>query len=329
MQIQADMSKVSTEVSTQKIADVGLTLGAHTGTALSLQSEVDRLTSYQNTNALATSRLASTSSALTTMLSSAQNISQSLTEATGVGGSATLQTGGQDALNSLIGMLNTSTAGQFIFSGINTDKTAITPYTSTSPAKASVDSAFQTAFGVSQTSDAASSITGTQMQSFLDTQFSALFDDSHWQSNWSAASSQTIQTAVSPSQSISTSVSANDSSIRNVAQAYTMLSEFTGQNLSSGARAAVIATASKLMDSGVSGLTNLEAGVGVAQATLDDTGTQINSQLEVINNNITSLEGVDTAALSTKVSALQTQLTASYELTSRIAQLSLVNYLTS
>ena len=327
LQLQTELTQAQTEVSTQTKADIGLSLGAQTGTALSLESAMDRLNAFSGTNALATTRLSATSSTLTNMLTTAQSMAQSLTEATGVGSTTTLQASAQSAMQNLVGDLNTTSGSEYIFGGINTSAQPIANYTATSPAKTAIDNAFQSYLSTNNLT--ASTLTSSQMQTFIDGPYTALFNDTNWQANWSSASSTTIQSNITPSQSLNTSVSANDSSIRQVTQAYAMLSEFAGGGLSSDAFSTVISSAGKLMSSGINGLNNVAGGIGVAQGTMDTATSQINAQVSVLTTNVDSLVGVDTAALSTKVTQLQTQLEASYELTSELSKLSLVNYLSA
>lgn len=328
MQAQASLAQAQSEISSGVHADLGLSLGAKTGTSLSLKSEIDRLTSFTTTNALASTRLDATSTALSSILTAAQSMSASLITASSGGVSATsLTSSAQGALQNLIGALNTSAAGQFVFGGINTDTTPISTYTSGSDAKQAVDGAFQATFGASQSSTAAATISGDDMQAFLDNQFASLFSDSNWQADWSGASNQTITSDIAPAQTVTTSVSGNETALRQITQAYTMLSEFTGANLSDGARAAVVASATKLVNTAIYGLTNLASGVGVAQATISTVNDRSSEQVTVLTSSVQNLESVDPYALSSKITQLQTQLEASYELTSRLSQLSLVNYL--
>ena len=337
LQAQAQLTQDQTEISTGTLADVGLTLGAGTGKELSLKSQIDALNGYSDSNSAATTRLAATSSALSAMVSSAQSISADLVTASSSGQTtAGLQDTAMGALQSLISQLNTSVGGESVFGGVNTSATPIANYfsTPTSGPKQAVDAAFSTAFGTSQTSSTASLITGSQMQSFLSNQFAALFSDANWQNNgtnggWSSASSTTMQSTIAPSQTTSTSVSANDTAFRQITEAYTMLSEFTGSNLGSSAVSTVMSTASQLLSSGLSGLTDIQDTVGVTQNAISSANAQISSQASVLQSNVDDLDNVDTYALSSQVTTLQTQLEASYELTSRLQSLSLTNYLTS
>lgn len=328
MQLQSQLTTDQTEVATEQKANIGQSLGARTGSLLSLQSQMDQLNSYTNTNNLAATRLSATSSTLTSMLSSAQDMAQSVTEATGVGSTSTLQTSAQDSLESLVGNLNTSSGGEFIFGGINTGNQPVTT-TAATDLPAAANTAFQTYLNGPPVINA-STMTSAQMQTFLNgSSFSQVFTSSGGTSTYSQASNTLINSQISPSQSLTTSVSANNSAIGQVAQAYTMLSAFAGQNISANALSAVTSTAAKLISSGTAGLNNLASGVGIAQSTVTDTNTQISSQVTLLTNNVSDLNGVDPTALSTQVSALTTQLEASYELTQKLSQLSLVNYLTS
>ena len=69
--------------------------------------------------------------------------------------------------------------------------------------------------------------------------------------------------------------------------------------------------------------------MGATQDAISSANSQISSQVSVLQSNVSDLDSVDTYALSSQVTTLQTQLEASYELTSRLQDLSLTNYLTT
>ncbi len=324
-QTQAALSQAQTEVSTDAYADLGLQLGAHTGQALSFESSIDSLNNFTTSNVAATTRLSASSNALTAIISSAQSIQSDLITASNAGGATPpLTVLAAGAVQSLVGALNTSANGEYVFGGINTGNAPVANYAAQTSA---VDTAFQSYLAANNVT--ASTITGAQMTTFLKGAFSATFTGANGQPSWSSASSQTISSTVAPSQSLSTSVSANESAFQQVAQAYTMLTEFTGSGISADAKAAVVSSANNLMSAGLAGLNNLQATVGLAQASVATANTQISAQVGVLQTNVSDLTSVDTYALSTRVTALQTQLQASYELTSRLQTLSLVNYLSS
>ena len=336
LQAQSALSQAQTEVASGAPADVGLTLGGGTGNLLSLRSQVDALHATTASNATASTRLSTTATTLGALLTSAQGVSTALIAAASPGAATdTLQANATAALKALTAGLNTTVGNQNIFGGINTAGAApVADYfsTTTSKAKAAVDASFSTFLAGPPSQDPAT-LTGAQLQGFLDNSatggFSDGFSDANWGENWSTASDTALQTTIAPSQSVATSVSANDAAFRQLAQGYTILGAFTGANLSADARATAIAAATKLVNAGIASLTQVQSGVGLAQAAIDTANTQLGAQADLLQTTAGDLDSVDTYALSSRVTSLQTQLEASYELTSRLQQLSLTNYLTS
>ena len=330
LSLQSQLADSQSEASSGVYADLGLQLGAHAGTSISLKNETDQLTAYTDSNAYISTRLSSTDSVLTNLTSSAQNISDSLITATAISTySPSVTTGAQNALQSLIGGLNTSAGDQYIFGGLKTNSSPIANYFGTPPSagKTAVDNSFQSTFGTSQTSSDAGSITGSQMTDYLNNQFAAQFADPNWQ-NFSSASSAQLTSSISPSQTATTSVSANQSAFRSLTEGYTMLTEFTGSNMSADARAAVITKAQTLINTGLSGLNVAQSNVGDTQAAITAAGTQTSAQIDVLKSSVSTLDSVNTVTVANTLSALQTQLQTSYQLTSSLQKLSLTNYLT-
>lgn len=327
-QIQSKLSDVQSELASSVYADVGLTLGARSSQLVALQQEGASLAAYQSNNTLASTRLSSTVTSLDAVRKAASSFLAALTTASSSGGLTTsLQTNASSSLAALTSALNVSVSGQYIFGGINTGVLPTTTYTSTSANKTAIDAAFSTAFGVPQTSAAAGTISGADMQSFLDGSYAGMFTAATFTTNWSAASSTVLQSEVMPNQTIDTSVSANATPFRQLAQAYAMVTEFGGSNFGSAASAAVLSTAMGLVSSAVSNLTTLQAGVGIAQTAISDANAALSTQSDVIATQTDNIAGVDGTELSTRLAALQTQLNATYSVTAQLQKLSLVNYL--
>ncbi|MGB8279250.1 MAG: flagellar hook-associated family protein [Methylovirgula sp.] len=319
---QSNLVTAEQEVSTGTYADVGLQLGETTGQDISLRAEESLMQTISDTNNAASTRLSSTQTVLGTLQTTAQDFLNSLVSTTGTTSASSLQNAAQNGLQSLITQLNTSVSGQYIFGGINTGTAPMTDGTS------AVDNAFSsylTSQGLS--SSTVSSLTGTQMQNFLDTQFPALFQGANWTSDWSSASDTAITSQISESQSASTSVSANNSAFQDLAQAYSMVASLDTQNLSSGALSAVTAAATSLVREGITGLTNIQADLGNVQNDITTANGQMSVQMNTLTTQINNLENVDPYQASTQVTDLQTQIETAYSLTSQLSKLSLVNYI--
>ena len=328
LQMQSELAASQTEVATGTYADIGLSLGATTGESVSLQAETSMLQTLTNTNQTVATRLSATQSTLSNVQTSAQNLLNSLLESGSNSNASTIQASGQNDLQGLITSLNSSLNGDYTFAGTNTGTQPITDYYATGAAnKTAVDNAFQAAFGMSQTSSGVSTISGANMQNFLDTQFAPLFQGTNWSTNWSSASGQTLSNQISQSQTASTSVSANNPAFQQLAQAYTMVADLGTQNLSSSAYQAVSSTAQSLLTLAISNLTDLQANVGMVQSDVTNANNQMSVQSNILSTQISNLESVNTYEVSTRITDLQTQIETSYALTSQLAQLSLVKFL--
>ncbi len=106
-----------------------------------------------------------------------------------------------------------------------------------------------------------------------------------------------------------------------------MLASVGTQNLSSSTLQTVMTNAENLLNTGLTALTNVQAGVGTAQSDITSANNQMSVEMNVLTTQIGNLEGVNPFDATTEVTNLQTQIETSYELTSQLSQLSLVKYL--
>ncbi len=329
LQMQSDLATGETELSTGNYADLGLTLGAQTGESVSLQSENSLLQTITDTNQTASTRLNTTQIILGNLQGSAQSLLNSLLQGDGsTSGAAAIQALGQSNLQNLTSSLNTSLNGDYIFAGTNTGNRPVTDYYAPGAAnKAAVDTAFLAAFGMPQTSPSVSTITGPNMQNFLDNQFASLFQGTNWSSNWSSASSQTLSSQISETQTVNTSVSASNSAFQQLAQAYTMVADLGTQNLNPSAYQAVTSTAQSLLSAAISNLVSLQANVGLVQSKISSATNQMSAQMNILSTQIGNLDNINPYEVATRVNNLQTQIQTAYSLTSQLHHLSLVQYL--
>jgi flagellar hook-associated protein 3 FlgL len=329
LQLQWQLTASETEMTTGNYVDIGLALGDQTGETVSLQAENSLLQSITDTNQTAGTRLSTTENVLSSLQTSAQNLLNSLIEGDGsTSNASTIQASGQSDLQNLISSLNTTVNGDYIFAGTNTSNQPITDYYASGAAnKAAVDTAFLAAFGMPQTSASVSTVSGTSMQNFLDTQFASLFQGANWSSNWSSASSQTLTNQISENQTASTSVSANNVAFQQLAQAYTMIADLGTQNLNASAYGVVVNTAQGLLTSAISNLTDIQANVGQTQSNITSATNQMSLQMNILSTQVGNLESVNTYDVATRVTDLQTQIETAYSLTSQLHSLSLVDYL--
>ena len=126
---------------------------------------------------------------------------------------------------------------------------------------------------------------------------------------------------------MTTSTNANQPGFQQLAQAYTMLSEFGGSALSSDAQQAVATAASSLVSQGVDSMINIQAELGSSQSAVTSANNSMSSQLTILQGQLGNLDNVNSTATAAEISSLTNQIQMAYELTSRLQQVNLAQYL--
>lgn len=329
--LQARLVEAQKELTTGRHADVGVTLGGNTGTAVALRQEQTQLQSILDSNKIVATRMTASQASLQTISTTAQNFLSSLLGARS--SSSSTQTVVQDAksgLQALIGALNTSLDGQYLFAGINSDVKPFDDYFGTPPpaSQQGIATAFLAKFGVAQSDPSVSSISATALGNFLDNEFSAEFADPNWGSAWSEASDKNVRNRISRSELVETSANANQQPFRTLMSALTMVSDLGFGNLNESAQQTLLDKAIALVGNAVTGIANIQGGMGLTQQRVTASNDQIDLQKSLLTTSIDGLESVDPTEVSTRLSALMTQMETAYALTNRIHSLSLLDYLT-
>jgi flagellar hook-associated protein 3 FlgL len=328
---QNQLTQLTAEASSGQYADLGLQLGDQSGYELSLRNQTNLLQTLTTANNLTATNLKAAQAALDSIRTTAESTVSTLTSTTaGTSNAATtLQTAGTNALQELISDTNTTSNGQYVFGGDNSGVAPMADYFSstTSAAKSAIDAAFQSTFGFAPTSASASTISASDMQSFLSGTFATLFSGSNWTSDWSSASSTDVTTQIAPGESATTSTDANQPGFQQLAEGYAMLTEFGGSSLSTAAQQTVISSASSLINQGITSLTTTEATLGTAQTSVTNATTSMSNQLTILQTQIGNLDNVDSSTVAVQLNSLSTQLETAYQLTAQLQKLSLAQYL--
>jgi flagellar hook-associated protein 3 FlgL len=328
MEMQSELMARQKELSTGRVADAGLALGARTGQTVALRQEHASLQAIIDSNAMAASRLDATQGALATIAEGAHQFLAVLVEAASSASNGNVtEARAKERLASLIGEINATHSGEHLFAGINTNVAPLSDYEAGSAAKQAVDDAFVARFGFAQSDPAVSTISGADMADFLDTDFAALFDATGWPANWSTATDEVAQGRISTGTTVTTGVSANQSPTRKLVMAYAMVAELGLARLSGGAHTALVERATNLVGQSIQGITETQAHLGSAQESVSNASERLSIQMDVVATHISAIESVDPFEASTRVTALLTQIETSYAMTSRLQRLSLLNWL--
>ena len=332
--LQAELVKRQTELSSGRKADIGLALGAQTRQSISLGVNYDLLQSHLASNQLIVARVDATQSSLSSLIDNAAALQKTLINSqTDGGGRSIIAEQAKTSLTLFMSTLNGVSNNGYIFGGVKTDTAPINNYFSNSPssAKISVDAAFSSAppegFGFSQSSPLVATISSQQIDDFIDGALTNIFSDTEWGAKWSNASSQSVKNRIAPGNTIEASTTANDPALRKIAMAYVMMTDLGNERLSSEAFKTLSSRAAEILTAGITELNSTRARVGVMQQNIRMANESMQVQSNVLEMQIGRMEGVDQTEVAAKISALMTQIETSYALTAKISQLSLVKYL--
>lgn len=326
MRLQQELSKTTTELTTGYRSDVGLDYGVRSDASVELRNQKTRNEAMIQNNTAVSIQLSTTEDSLKNLSDNAQEFLNSLLSLSD--GSAAPDALAQDArskLESAISTLNVSDGRRYLFGGVQSGSAPMSDYDD--GAQAAAITAFQTAFGGRTPDDPSiSDITPADMETFLDGAFAAEFGDPAWGTNWSAASDEVRTSAISPSETVTTSTTANETAMRKLAMAYTMVAEFSTSNLDDATLEVVVTKAREIMGEAINDLTGIRTGLGATQARIETVNAQLTTSTDNLENKISLFEGVDSAEAKTRVDLLTTQIEMSYSMTSQIMQLSIMNY---
>ncbi len=333
--LQTQVVKVQSEVTSGLISDPVETLGSQIGLDESLRNQAATLTNLQSTNSIVGTQLTASQDALTNIYTDAQTFMKTLITAQSTGSVSSLASQAQSLLNSFTNYANTTSGGVYLFGGTNSSAAPMTAY-SGAP-KTAVAAAFQTAFGFSQSSSQASSITSSSMQSFLSNGYAGLFADppptptpdqkaASWDA-WSQGASTNTSAIISPGQSVTTSVSTYSTAFRQLASAYTSIADLGIGNLNATTQQTVLSSALQQVSTAMSGIGDLQTTLGFSQSRITSANTALATQTSTINNTVGQLDNADPYQTAEQLNNLTMQLETAYSLTSQISKLSLVNYL--
>jgi flagellar hook-associated protein 3 FlgL len=329
---QKEMLQVQEEAVTGRHSDVGAVLGAKTARTLNLHRDLQRMESLKSTNALTTQRLAASQEALGLMSNAANDAMGVLIALSGITSADQLNLAQKNiggALESFTAAANTSFSGEYLFAGINSDVMPLNDYFQAAPAsdaKAAFDAAFVAHFGFDQTNPAVSGIAPADMQDFIaDLETSFLGVD--WENDWSTASSENMQSRISASETVQSSTNTNAAGMRYMALGLVLGQELLALDITEQTRKAVSDSAIDYMGRAIAGIDGERSKLGISEARVTQANTSLNAQITILGNSIKDMEGIDTYEAATRVTTLESQLSLAYTLTSRIQNLSLLNYL--
>lgn len=305
---QTSLTQLSSELSTgQKSLNLADYSPADTANILSLNSTIDRTNGYQGVINTVQPVLATYQSSLDGVLAQGNTVEQLVSSLTNNTSTTIADLGSQiqSALSNVAYYLNQQVGNTYIFSGTGSRSTTIpvisdfstlpVPPTETGPTTSPALPAYDTAYVAGATppssSTAAYATTGVQIDDNL---------------------------------TVPVGVSSNDPAIQNLVLGMRYAYAATQDPANASAYAA---QARSLITTGISGVQALETHVVGQETQFSTTQTDHTNLLSDLTGQLGTIQNADSATVSAQITALQTQIEASYTVIGKIANLSLTKYL--
>ena len=305
-ELRSQIGKTSTEATTGRYEDLTLHLSGRIGKAMLSQKALTDLTSEKEVLDLRSARLSLVQSSLTTVQESSTGIAASMLSAVVGSHETEIATASRDAkaaLSTTMSALNARYGERFLFAG---DATSSIPFAGSDQLLADIEAIAQMATDANdfeiQLDDYFSSPTGGWQQNIYQGN-TTTSDPDGVNADREAIRSQIRNLAI-------LSLSGPDGSIANL-DGYSGLIESTSLKLSASETA----------------ITNLRADLGVFEQRIADDLESLAAEETILTASFNNLTARDQYEAASELQSIETTLEASYMITARLSQLSLLNYL--
>lgn len=326
-QLQVDLQKAQSELSTGRHSDVGLVLGLSTGRNLDWRNKIENLGANLKRNETIANRASVSQAAIDSIVKQSESLRDAVMGArSALNGGEVAHVAGGNALDGILNALSTEYAGQFIFAGRTPDQAPLSQYSGQAP-QVAFDAAFLAEFGFAKDDPLAANITPSQMQTFLNGRFEDLFSDPAWSSDWSQSDSQNMEFRIAENVVVNVDANGNEQAFRKVLKAAVAVFELGNTSIGSGTLQTVADKAMSEISNGVQELGNIQSRIGLAEQSITRANSRMTAMKAVFETSVADTEGVSQFDAATRVNTLMSQLESSYTVTGRLFKLSLMNYL--
>ncbi|TGD61867.1 hypothetical protein EYC08_17510 [Tabrizicola sp. WMC-M-20] len=332
------MQKLGNELSTGLRSDVYADLGMRSAQSLDMRNRLDRTEAYKLSNTILAGKMDMTTEALRGMREAAQsflNISAANMDAPSQT-VAVLQDQARATLDLVIRAMNTSYGGEHLFSGLATDRAPMQALDTVNPATGlSPQDVVQGIAGTGpvDAADALARIAALQAvfsSAAVDPaqDFDATFYNGTPRLAPDSSPMGRVVVRLDDSQTLNVGIQANDPGFTDLLKGLMMIATVNPQDIpDAGAYAEWMGHAVTAISDGIGAIDAAQVGLGNQQALVDKTLKRQQVQMDLYNNGIAGIEAADPYDTAARLTALRTQLEATYSVTAQLSKLSFLNYM--
>lgn len=332
------VSQAGTEAATGMKSDIYRSLGLRASEALTLRAGMERNESFISSNQMLASRLDFTSLTLRQTRESAQSFlelavsnSEAPTQTAGE-----LQRAAQAALDRVIDGMNATFRGVPLFAGTNSASAPLQqwdaphPVSGLSPRDVLADTIGAGIGDAADAADKVASLTDIFGNAYSDApvRFEASFFNGTSRQDTDENPAPRVTARLDERTVLPHGIQANDPAFTDLLRGLSMIAATDPTAITDPEGYRVwVSSAVKAVSTGINGMIETESRLGGHQQTVDHTLKMQREREVLFNSQILSLEGVDPYEAATRLTNLQTQLEATYAVTSRLSKLSFLNFM--
>jgi flagellar hook-associated protein 3 FlgL len=332
--VKAQLNKLTAQIASGHVADsYGGLGGTATQTSLDLRPQLNTLTNEQAVIGSVTGQLDVTQNALGQIYSIASTFAAGSDSLNGLDPAAvdSVAAAAKSALQQLAGLLDTTDGGNYVFAGTDSTNPPVPNPNQilTSGLYTQINAAVS---GLSSTTDNSASIIASTLSTAESntagtTPFSSTIGTAPTLQLSNGQQVQTGLLANANTLAASTGTSTTGSYVRDLLRGLSTLASLSSSQVNDPGFTAVVADTRSSLQGAVTAISTETGALGTIQAGLTATATADGETTTALQTQLSSVEDVDTATALTQLSAVQTQLQASYQLIAAARNLSLVQYL--
>lgn len=332
--MNSQMNTLTAEASSGLQVNPAGSMGNNASLLYSLQMQADQQNTLQTTATNAGNQLTAMQTAMTSIASAVQSISSAAQTANSqtysvVAGQATT------TMEQVLDLLNTQYDGNALFAGDATENPPMQSATAPDGPLAAVNSVLSAAVAA----NGGQPLTSANVQSLLTgpNGLSSIFNNTNSNPalNYNSAfytspdDGNSTQLLIGANQTVSYSVKGDQPAFTNLMQGLSMLTLLGAPStqLDSTAQSAILTQAQGLISQAQGQLTEQQGQLGAVQAQVTQVATAQQTAASNTTQQIATLEDANQTTVATQMSALQSQLEASYQVTADLSQLTLSHYL--
>ncbi|MBP0484583.1 flagellin [Sagittula salina] len=324
-ELQRDLSTAEQELSTGVHADVYQSLGAGAAEALDLNASIARDEAQVTANKLLSGRIDTMSQSLTAIREALQPALEQAVSSGNLGSGAALRTAAEAALNSLISLGNATYGGRLVFGGTGALQQWSMPRNDTGLSPEGVIADALSA-GLATPADLSARMAD------LDAIFGGTaadpakqYDNLFYRGQMGGGRASV---GIGNDDVLTYGVQANDTAFRDALQGLSMLASVELDAIPDPqVLAGWVDAATSLIEKGSAGFLALETELDSSSTRIDNANERMQDRMALYKGRVSDLVSVDPYEAATRITALETQLQASYAVTARLSSLSFLNFM--